>query len=225
MDSAAERHRRRLLIALIAGGLTLLLLVSIGIYGLLRGPATTPPPTAPTSTTGSTDSPGSAPTVWRPRPVPESADPDVFARTVAEALFRWDTATGLEVNEFAQPLVDAGDPSGNETAGLASDIRSYLPTPEAWTQLRTHQTRQWLTITETFIPDAWATAEKQAAPGQILPGTTAVTVTGTRHRTGIWGTEPAATSHEVAFTVFLTCEPSFDTCHLLRLSTLDNPIR
>ena len=28
-----------------------------------------------------------------------------------------------------------------------------------------------------------------------------------------------------AFTVFVVCEPAYDTCHLLRLSELDNPLR
>jgi hypothetical protein len=224
MDSSAERHRRRLLIALIAGGLTLILLLGVGVYGVLRGPATTAAPPAPSSTTGSVDRPGSLSAVWSPRPIPESTNADVFARAVADALFRWDTAVGFNVNEFAQPLVDAGDPSGNETAGLASDVRSYLPTTGAWTQLRTQRTRQWLTITETVVPAAWAIAETQAAPGQLVPGTTAVTVTGLRHRTGIWGTKPADTSHPVTFTVFLICEPQFDPCRLLRLSTLDNPL-
>jgi hypothetical protein len=29
----------------------------------------------------------------------------------------------------------------------------------------------------------------------------------------------------VEFTVFVVCAPTYDTCHLLRLSQLDNPLR
>jgi len=76
----------------------------------------------------------------------------------------------------------------------------------------------------------------QAVPWQVPDGPIASTVTGTRHRTGYWGTDPATTTHEVAFTVFLTCTPERDpasasadpvttTCALLRLSQLDNPLR
>jgi len=118
-----------------------------------------------------------------------------------------------------------GDPTGNETAGLASDVRNYLPTPEAWVQLRQSHPRQWLVVDTAVVPDAWAGAVEQAAPGRLLPGTIAYTVTGIRHRSGIWGTDPVDTSHPVTFTVFVTCAPSFDTCHLLRLSGLDNPLR
>ena len=76
----------------------------------------------------------------------------------------------------------------------------------------------------------------QAAPGQIPDGAVAYTITGTRHRTGYWGTDPVTTTHPVAFTVFLTCtpertpapapaDPITATCLLLRLSQLDNPLR
>ena len=112
----------------------------------------------------------------------------------------------------------------------------YMPPPEAWAQLRTHQTRQWLTIDTIEIPDAWEDAVVQAAPGQIPDGAVAYTITGTRHRTGYWGTDLVTTTHDVAFTVFLTCtpernqapapaDPIIETCVLLRLSQLDNPLR
>ncbi|MGO1975560.1 MAG: hypothetical protein ACTH2Q_21605, partial [Propionibacteriaceae bacterium] len=84
---------------------------------------------------------------------------------------------------------------------------------------------QHLEITDTFVPDAGAQAEEQARPGQLTPGTTAITVEGIRHRAGVWNDEPVQSAHEVAFTVFVICEPAYDTCHLLRLSELDNPLR
>ena len=52
-----------------------------------------------------------------------------------------------------------------------------------------------------------------------------VTITGTRHRSGVWNGESAESSHPVAFTVFVACEPSFDRCQVLRLSQVDNPLR
>ena len=115
-------------------------------------------------------------------------------------------------------------------------MRAYLPTPAAWAQLRTHQTQQWLIIDTISIPDAWETAVAQAAPGQLPAGAVAYTITGTRHRDGIWNTEPVTTAHPVAFTMFLTCaiersavpppgDGITETCRLLRLSQLDNPLR
>ncbi len=91
--------------------------------------------------------------------------------------------------------------------------------------LRTYGTRQWLTIDEAFVPASWSDAVDQAAPGQLLPGTIAYTITGTRHRAGIVGTQAQETSRPIAFTLFIACEPSFDECRLLRLSEVDNPLR
>ena len=48
MDPTARR-RRTMLIATITGGLILILLVGVGVYGLIRGPQPTEPlPTTPT---------------------------------------------------------------------------------------------------------------------------------------------------------------------------------
>ena len=52
-----------------------------------------------------------------------------------------------------------------------------------------------------------------------------MTITGTRHRAGVWKGEVAESSYPVSFTVFVACQPSFDRCHVLRLSQLDNPLR
>ncbi|WP_344063015.1 hypothetical protein [Microbacterium pumilum] len=118
-----------------------------------------------------------------------------------------------------------GDPSGDESAALESDIRTYFPTADAWSKLRTYGTRQWLTIDDAFIPASWDDALDQAAEGDLLPGTIAYTISGTRHRAGIVGTESQETSRPIAFTLFIACAPSFDECHLLRLSEVDNPLR
>lgn len=64
-----------------------------------------------------------------------------------------------------------------------------------------------------------------ASDGQIADGTYAYTVEGTRHRSGVWYDDEVTSEHAVAFTVFVSCEPAFDRCHLLRPSGLDNPLR
>ena len=219
------RFPGRLMILLIVSAAVLAVLVGVGLYGLLLAPRSDPSPgnTAGDPPGASTSTP--SPTSSTPPVVRESDDPETFARALATALFTWDTATEFGPTDYAQVIVDVGDPSGNETAGLASDVRTYLPTADAWAQLRTMQTRQWLDINDVFVPNEWATALEQASDGQILPGTVAYTITGVRQREGIHGTEPVTSSHDVAFTVFITCEPTFGTCRALRISELDNPLR
>ncbi|WP_245737709.1 hypothetical protein [Jiangella alba] len=207
----------------VAAAVVTVLIVGVAVFGLVRGPggdateSSSPGATSPSSTTPVQPS--------RPEELPETADAEVFARQVAQAVFTWDTVSGAAPADYAQVLVDAGDPTGTETAGLASDVRSYLPTPDAWVDLAWYETRQWLAIDTLAVPDTWADALEQAAPGQLLPGTTAYTVTGTRHRAGTWDGEPVTSEQEVAFTIFLTCRPSFEHCRLLRLSELNNPLR
>ena len=92
-------------------------------------------------------------------------------------------------------------------------------------ELRQYATTQHLTIDTIYVPDAWADAVAQAQPGQLADGTIAYTIEGTRHREGVWNDETVTSEHPVAFTVFLVCAPAYDTCHLLRLSQLDNPLR
>ena len=150
-------------------------------------------------------------------------DPDAFAREVAEALFAWDTATLVVRADHIEQLMGIADPTGESTAGLLSDLHGYLPTPDAWVELAQYETRQWLTIDSIATPSKWAEAEEQAGDA-LLPGTTAFTVHGTRHRSGIWEGEPVSSEHDVAFTVFIVCGPSYPECHLLRLSILDKPL-
>lgn len=157
--------------------------------------------------------------------VPRSADPETFAQGVASTLFAWDTASGLWPLDYTSTILAVGDPSGDEQAGLASDVAAYLPTRDAWIELRQYATRQHLTINTTYVPDAWSEAVAQAQPGQLAAGTTAVTIEGTRHRAGVWNGQPVTSEHPVAFTMFVVCAPTYPTCHLLRLSQLDNPLR
>lgn len=217
------------LIAVIAAGLALLLLIGVGVYGLIAGPQHpthrphNPAPTVTTPDPAGPVSPGP------PRVVP-SADPEVFARNVAEALFGWDTGSGLMPLDYTAVILAVGDPSGTEQAGLASDIAAYLPSRDAWLELRKYATTQHLTIESAFVPDAWGEAVAQAQPGQLPPGATTITIEGTRHRAGVWNGEPVTAEQAVSFTVFLACpplSPQFRSglCHVLRLSQLDNPLR
>ena len=58
----------------------------------------------------------------------------------------------------------------------------------------------------------------------LLPGATAYTVTGTRHRTGVWEGQGVTDARPVSFTIFAAC-PDDEDCRLLRLSALDTPLR
>lgn len=233
MDPAAtpvDRRRRRLLIATVAGGLVLLLLIGVGIYGLLRGPVPRTDTTPADPPVSATTAPPSGTTGEGPVAVPPAGGPEEFARAVAQALFTWDTTSGYAPVDYAQVLADVA--ADDEADAVAGDVRAYLPTVEAWGQLRRYQTRQWLTIDTITVPDAWETAVAQAAPGQIPAGAVAYTIDGTRHRDGTWGTQAVDASRPVTFTVFLVCTPAVTnrgvtglTCALLRLSQLDNPLR
>lgn len=223
MNSTDASRSRRRLVVLISAAVVVLLLVGVGVYGLVSGPRTTsdPPPNRPSPTAPTEPTRG-------PRElasIPETDDPEEFARQVAEALFGWDTTSGLMPLDYTSVLLAVADPSGVEQAGLASDIAGYLPDRGTWVELRKYSTTQRLEITDVFVPEAWAEAESQAQPGQLAPGTTAYTVEGVRHRQGVWNDEATSSAHEVAFTIFLTCPPDGDPCYLLRLSVLDQPLR
>jgi hypothetical protein len=217
-----DLRRRRLLVAGIA---TTLLVIAFITYAVLVhrahsrvGQADGTKQTAVVPSTTPTTPMPTVLTKLRP-----TRDPDSFAREVAEALFAWDTATMVDRVEHIEQLVKVGDPTGESTAGLLSDIESYLPTQDAWTDLAQYETRQWLTIDSVTTPTKWAEAEAQAG-NTLLPGTTARTIRGVRHRAGLWDGEPVSSAYDLAFTVFIVCGPSYPECHLLRLSVLDKPL-
>ena len=209
--------------------MAIVVLTGVGVYGLLTGPPTSdggPDHDGGTRPGPVVTSPGEPTPTGTPR-LPEveaSDDPETFARNVATALFAWDTGSGLMPLDYSSVLLAVGDPSGAEQAGLASDVAAYLPSREAWLELRQYATAQHLTIDNLFVPEAWETAVEQAQSGQLAEGTIAYTIEGTRHRTGVWNDEDVSSEHQVAFTVFIICAPTYDTCHLLRLSQLDNPL-
>lgn len=224
LDAPSSRGR---LYAALAAGIVFLILAGVGIYGLVTGPKT-PPPSAPPATSNPSTSPGSgtqSPRVTEPPRVVGSTDPDQFARNVATTLFAWDTASGLMPLDYSAAILAVGDPSGTEQAGLASDVANYLPSRDQWVELRKHATSQTLTIERTYVPEAWADAVGQAPPGQVPTGASAVTIEGTRHRAGTWNGTPVTDDFQVAFTIFIACPAKADSCHALRLSQLDNPLK
>lgn len=226
MAATPAPARRRIVVLVAIGFGVLAALVGVGVYGLVLAPSpgTEAPATSPTKKDAQPAVPGLTQSDGAPHVIRSTKDAEDFARDAAEALITWDT-TEFELTDYAQVIVDAGDPSGIESAALASDVRSYLPTADAWSKLRTYGTRQWLTIDDAFVPASWNDALSQAAEGGLLPGTIAYTISGTRHRAGVVGTDAQETSRPIAFTMFIACEPSFDECHLLRLSEVDNPLR
>jgi hypothetical protein len=190
-------RRRRLIIAVVGSGVGLMVLVVIGMYGLLRGPAKASQPGSPAHEPSVSST--STSHAGLPQPVLVTADPELFARSVARALFNWDTRHEGGLSEWAQVLVDVANV--DEAAAVASDVRGYLPVAEMWEQLGAYGTRQWLVLESVTVPDAWSTALKQATPAQIPRGGAAFTVLGTRHRVGTWNTDVIRTERKVAFTL------------------------
>lgn len=219
------RRRRARLITLASIGVILVILTGVGIYGLIIGePGTTSTPTAPGEDNGNGASTGpSTPASQVPR-LPRTTDPEQFATAVANSLFTWDTYTLLRPRDYRDALLQVADPSGEETPGLVADLDRYLPDDATWTKLQEYQTRQWLQIDRIYVPGQWADAES-AGGDAIAEGTVAYTVEGVRHREGVWYDDPVTSSHQVAFTIFIACQPAFDQCALLRLSVLDQPLR
>ena len=215
--TAPEQSSRRLRIALIGGGLVLALLVGIGVYGLLRGPAAQPAPDTHSTSTKAPE-PGRDLT---PRPKPESTEAERFSRSVAEGLFAWDTGLGYGAHEYMQAIVDVAD--REEAPGLAADLRAYFPDDTAWGELRNYETRQWLTIDTITVPETWPGVVANARPGTLPPGAAAYTITGSRHRVGSWEGQDVSDARPVSFTIFAACPPD-DSCRLLRLSAVDTPM-
>lgn len=213
-DTTGIRWRRLLVVA--AG--ILVLLVAVVSYAAFANQD-------PSSGAGTTARPPSPEPIATPTSSPslDAAEPEAFARQVATALFAWDTRTTSTPQSVTEQLVAVADPTGESSAGLVSDVANYLPTDQVWIELRKYETRQWIEVGSVELPDLWVTAEAQAGD-ELLPGTTAFTIRGTRHREGVWEGEDVASQHGVAFTVFIVCAPTYPECHLLRLSKLDDPL-
>ncbi|HEY9563900.1 MAG TPA: hypothetical protein VIR30_09045 [Nocardioides sp.] len=216
------RRRRLIVLAILTG----LLLISATTYALLaRTDRHTAPPdtsdrlTAPQQATG----PNSVPDDGTLPELPPVTDPAEFAEVVAHAIFDWDT-TGLAPRAaYLERIATIADPTGEESPGLISDVDAYLPPETTWIELREYETRQWIEVESVEVPTKWATALEQGS-ATLAPGTTAYTLTGIRHRDGVWDDKPVASRHDVTFTVFIVCAPTYDACRLLRLSLLDEPL-
>ncbi|MGI9824395.1 hypothetical protein [Agromyces sp. Marseille-Q5079] len=207
-------------IALIVAAVIALVLIGVGVYGLLRGPAVaqpeehqTPVATGPVQTNER---------VASPKPLATTADPERFARIITHALLEWDTRAEGGAASWAQPLIDASD--ADEANGVAADVRAYIPSGTLWDELRTYGTRQTLTIETVEVPDSWIAARSQAAGRQLPASASAFTISGIAERTGVWNGKPVESSRPVSFTVFIDC-PSEHPCHLLRLSRPDAPLK
>ena len=223
-SSDLPRPRRRFIV--VCAALALLLAAFITFNALThrgsRAAASDQRQSGAPTATGDADRAGDRPVV-RPHLTP-SGDPRAFARQVAEALFGWDTTTLNGRADQVDKLIAVADPTGESAPGLVSDLDNYFPASTAWVELARYQTQQWLTIDSATTPTRWAEAEQQVGLDGLMPGTTAVTIRGVRHRSGVWEGEPVTSTHEVAFTMFIVCAPSFPQCHLLRLSMPDKPL-
>ena len=216
-----DLRRRRLIVVGITFGL---LLISVIAYVVLiqRSPVARSSQLDVGNRTGPRPEAGATP-LNQIAPLPDISDPETFARQVAQAIFEWDTATLVTRTDHVEQLVTVGDPTGESTPGLVSDLDNYLPTPDAWKELAQYATRQWLSVEAVTTPTKWPEAEAQAGDS-LLPGTTAFTIDGVRHRAGVWEDAPVSSEHDVSFTVFVVCGPSYPECHLLRLSLPDQPL-
>jgi hypothetical protein len=221
----SRRHGTLILViavlALTAGAIT------VGVFGLIHGPnqsnpAATAPSTAPKPEVPKTPESKAVPS--KPVRLPKTDNPVVYARGVAKAIFTWDTMSGLNPADYTNAVVANADPSGLETSGLVDDLAAFLPTDEVWQELRRYQTRQSLTIDSARVPDDWPRVRAEAGH-QLRPGTTAVTVTGTRHRAGVWEGQKQTANTNVSFTIFMICKPTYPACHILRLSQPGNPLK
>ncbi|WP_193312750.1 hypothetical protein [Georgenia subflava] len=228
LRSASPRPRRRMLALAVLSLAVLLAVATLLAARLTSDLGSTPAPPPPTATS-TPRVPSASPAPVRDRielePVAASADPHVFAGNVARAIFEWDTTAVHELGDYRGRLLVLADPAGHESPGLVADLTTYLPTTTAWAHLSQYGTQQWLAVTNVAVPDQWTQALAQAPTKSVAPGTTALTVTGARHRAGLWEGEEVAAEFDVAFTVFVICAPTYPTCHLLRLSQLDNPLR
>lgn len=217
-------RRRRIVVAVVTA---VALFAAVGTYAALSGSHSSSP-SAPGSRPVSAAPPSfSSSTARTDRALPELApttDPELFVRSVAHTLFDWDTMAAAPLSDYTARLVAVADPTGMSSPGLVADIAAYLPTAPAWSDLRSYSTRQRLTIESVEVPSLWAQAEAQAGPDGLLPGTAAYTITGVRHRSGIWESDTVTSEHGVAFTVFIVCAPSYSDCRLLRLSRLNEPL-
>ncbi|MCR1785912.1 cell wall protein [Nocardioides carbamazepini] len=225
LTSISGVRRRVIVVLLMLTVAALLTLVGIGSYLAFSGQPSPAEPRSDRSITSPVEvRPGVVVDDQEAASLGSISEPEAFAEAVAHALFDWDTAAARPLAAYAGRLFAVADPTGAESAALVGDLAAYLPTAASWAQLKPYYTRQWLEIDAIEVPDLWSQAEAEAGPGGFAPGTTAYTVTGTRHRAGVWEGEDVTSRHRVAFTAFMVCAPTYPSCRLLRLSRLNEPL-
>lgn len=217
MFNSPVRHRHRIVAVGIFAVTLLVTTAVLLLVGSSHDPAGRPAP-APMSTP-------SSPQARPSTPVAHGSDPRAFAIKAAEAVFEWDTTTSTNTDGYYARLVEIADPGGVESDGLVADLSTYLPTDDAWRHLRTYKTRQWLAVTSARVPSTWTATAREGEAYGLERGTTAYTIDGVRHRTGIWNGKAVHSRHDVSFTVFIICGPRYPTCYLLRLSQPNHPLQ
>lgn len=227
MQTSSGSRPTKKIILLVVSAAVLIALITIGAYGLIAGTGSSNNSTPPDETAKSSEILSSRPVspLNRLKPVTATNNPEEFVSRVATALFTWDTGSGFMPLDYAATLLEVGDPSGHEQAGLAADIATYFPSREAWLQLRRYGTTQQIDIAEISMPLSWKEAVSQAKPGQLVPGVMAYTIDGVRMRGGEWEGKTESLSEPVTFTLFIACPPDGGDCYLLRISQLGNPLR
>lgn len=145
-----------------------------------------------------------------------ASDPIVFARSASSALFDWDSTMDTR-SAVTAAVLQIGDPSGEHSPGLLADLSVWLPDEAWWARLREYQTRQRLEVTSAEVPATWRRAVAAGQIPDLAPGTTAVTVSGVRHRDGVVADRPESWTDRVTFTMFVVCPPDGDGCWLARL--------
>lgn len=222
MNTHLLRDRMALSAVLLGTAAVLIVVVLFLVLGNSRttSPAVTDPSTvASVPTTPASD--GAEESVGETRTSTGQAatsDPIAFARRTTSTLFGWDTTTDTPA-AITNEILAVADPTGQETPGLLADLPAYLPDGSWWQRLGEYRTRQHLETTNAIVPTAWTQAVATGQVADLLPGTTAVTVVGIRHRSGEVAGQPEATRTRVEFTMFVVCPPD-DECWLLRLGAL-----
>ncbi|PZF86039.1 hypothetical protein C1I92_02290 [Jiangella anatolica] len=147
-----------------------------------------------------------------------------YARAISEALFNWDTTSGLYPRDYAAVVLAEAAPDAEEARDLATDVAGYLPADDVWEQLRQYQTKQRIEVYSARVASGWSSVVEESH-GQVPDGTTAVTIRAFRYRDSVHNDEQATVREKVTFTVFLACPPRVEEwCRLLRFSELNDPL-
>jgi len=176
-----------------------------GSAGPRGGPesATTPAATTP------------APDVTFAAPIPETSDPDVYARAVAGVVFGMDTRR-LEPGDCRDTLMGEADPSLSATgrADLARMLTERIPSSEQWARMRANQ--QWSTWVnlDVHVPGSW---EQVLIAGQAEPGWAFRNVSGVQTTHYVENGATRTASRERTITIGMRCPAAgaeVDRCRL-----------